>query len=557
MASDFSRRQFLTAGTAFGATLGLAGLVGCAPKTAPQPQSGQTGTADQGAAATSAKAVSTSSRLIDVREQEVVATEECDIVVCGSGTAGTYAAVRAAELGARVIWLEKTGMKGGTSTIAEGTLAYNTTELMEAGMVTDLQAEFLGYMQWHNWGAYGPGIWCYLNNAGPAVDWAKTHGAKMYAGDYGSMYSCFSDEGAWIHNGEGMLQPLWAYGETLSTLDFRLNTPAVNIITEGGKVVGVYAKDERGIIRINAKAVVLATGGFGKNPEMCAERLRVPAERVTFLGFDGQDGDGINMALAAGAVSQAPSSVMYGLSKIKDESWSSMLSVFTQWPPSLRYPLETGKTLPMVNESGCRFYNETLADDCDTSRLNVALASQAKVFTLFDERHVQTYEGEDKMNEFVTFMGVGGGELRASIESNKNVYKADTIEELADKIGVDRSALADTVADYNARANGDGTPDPFGADASYMTPLETAPFYAAQAEACAYATVGGIRGDEDSRAVGVDGKPVAGLFVCGIDNGSLQYNDYPYGLHGGSGQGSCCATGFAAANAACKDLGLA
>ena len=75
MASDFSRRQFLTAGTAFGATLGLAGLVGCAPKTAPQPQSGQTGTADQGAAATSAKAVSTSSRLIDVREQEVVATK--------------------------------------------------------------------------------------------------------------------------------------------------------------------------------------------------------------------------------------------------------------------------------------------------------------------------------------------------------------------------------------------------------------------------------------------------------------------------------------------------
>ena len=106
-------------------------------------------------------------------------------------------------------------------------------------------------------------------------------------------------------------------------LDFRLETPAVNVIVEDGVVKGVYAQSGDDIIRINAKATILATGGFGKNPEMCAERLRVPSERVVFLGFDGQDGDGINMALEAGAAPQAPSSVMYGLSKACGESWSS------------------------------------------------------------------------------------------------------------------------------------------------------------------------------------------------------------------------------------------
>ena len=63
----------------------------------------------------------------------------------------------------------------------------------------------------------------------------------------------------------------------------------MNIILDNEGVGGVYAKSGGDLVRINAKATVLATGGFGKNPEMCAERLRIPSERVVFLGFDGQD----------------------------------------------------------------------------------------------------------------------------------------------------------------------------------------------------------------------------------------------------------------------------
>ena len=85
-----------------------------------------------------------------------------------------------------------------------------------------------------------------------------------------------------------------------------------------------------------------------------------------------------------------------------------------------------------------------------------------------------------------------------------------------------------------------------------MTPLEKKPFYAVQVEACAYSTCGGVRGDREARAIGHDDLPIKGLFVCGIDNGSMQFNDYPYGLHGGSGQGAACTTGYVAANAACK-----
>lgn len=554
MNKGISRRDFIVGGGVFGASMAAVGLAGCAPSNGGLPS---TGTDASGTSTHKGADRPLSSRLVEVDEGDVARTEECDVVVCGSGSAGTYAAIRAAELGARVIWLEKTSLKGGTSTITEGTLAYNTQEQLDAQGPTDLQAEFEAYMQWHNWGAYAPGIWCYLDNSGEALDWAISHGASMSTGGQGSLLSCFEEEGNWTNNGEGMLKPLWAYGETLDNLDFRLESPAVNIILNDEGVGGVYAKCGDDLVRINAKATVLATGGFGKNPEMCAERLRVPSERVVFLGFDGQDGDGINMALTAGALPQAPSAVMYGLSKACGESWSSMLSIFTQWPPAYRYPLEIGKTLPMVNQSGKRFYNETLAEDADTARLNTAIASQSKVFTLFDEAHVEAYEGEDKLNEFVAFMGVGSGELRSLVEGSDFVWKADSFEELAELMGVDSEALAATMEDYNNRAKGDGSHDPLGADPALMTPLEKKPFYAVQVEACAYSTCGGVRGDSEARAIGHDDLPIKGLFVCGTDNGSMQFNDYPYGLHGGSGQGAACTTGYVAANAACKDLGLA
>ena len=123
---NISRRQFLIGGGLLGAAaLGSMGLTGCAPAqpaASAQSESGGKNLAN------------TSSQLVEVNESDVSATEDCDIVVCGSGSAGTYAAVRAAELGASVIWLEKTTNKGGTSTVTEGINAPNTQEQIAAGV---------------------------------------------------------------------------------------------------------------------------------------------------------------------------------------------------------------------------------------------------------------------------------------------------------------------------------------------------------------------------------------------------------------------------------------
>ena len=168
-------------------------------------------------------------------------------------------------------------------------------------------------MDWHNWGAKTEAFQTYFDFSGKAVDWAVSHGASLvYSGNPKKPhYSPVDAQGNWMNIGTGVLTPLWEYGETLDNLDFRLETPAVNIIVDNGTVKGVYAQEADGIVRINAKSVIMATGGFASNVDMGKEWLRVPAERIKFMSFEGQDGDGINMALAAGAARHAPTTVNY------------------------------------------------------------------------------------------------------------------------------------------------------------------------------------------------------------------------------------------------------
>lgn len=332
------------------------GLVGCSSTES----SSGTPTAETGSDQVITPTYPAYARTLDVTEKDIVRTEDADVVVVGSGSAGTFAAIRAAERGAHVIWLEKTTAKGGTSTITEGLTAFDGEQQRATGEASDLNGIYTALMDWHNWGAKTEAFQTYFDFSGKAVDWAVSHGASLvYSGNPKKPhYSPVDAQGNWMNIGTGVLTPLWEYGETLDNLDFRLETPAVNIIVDNGTVKGVYAQEADGIVRINAKSVIMATGGFASNVDMGKEWLRVPAERIKFMSFEGQDGDGINMALAAGAARHAPTTVNYGLTTIEGSAWDSQLTIFTVWCPSWRVDmpdalLPAGKPLPFVTTPAC------------------------------------------------------------------------------------------------------------------------------------------------------------------------------------------------------------
>ena len=333
MEKSVTRRNFLIGGAAVSGIAAL-GLVGCSSTES----SSGTPTAETGSDQVITPTYPAYARTLDVTEKDIVRTEDADVVVVGSGSAGTFAAIRAAERGAHVIWLEKTTAKGGTSTITEGLTAFDGEQQRATGEASDLNGIYTALMDWHNWGAKTEAFQTYFDFSGKAVDWAVSHGASLvYSGNPKKPhYSPVDAQGNWMNIGTGVLTPLWEYGETLDNLDFRLETPAVNIIVDNGTVKGVYAQEADGIVRINAKSVIMATGGFASNVDMGKEWLRVPAERIKFMSFEGQDGDGINMALAAGAARHAPTTVNYGLTTIEGSAWDSQLTIFTVWCPSWR-----------------------------------------------------------------------------------------------------------------------------------------------------------------------------------------------------------------------------
>lgn len=541
--SECTRKQFLS-GTAASVALGLtagSALADEAPEVI-------------------TPAYPTYARTVDVREADVVRTDDCDIVVVGSGSAGTFAAVRAAERGARVIWLEKTAMKGGTSYITEGLTAFNGEQQRATGQLTDTDPIYVKLMDWHNWGAKTEAFQCYFDFSGEAVDWAVSRGASLvYNGRVQKPhYSPVTADGGWMNIGSGVLEPLWAYGDTFPNLEFRLETPAVNIIVEDGKVKGVYAKEEGGIVRINAKAVIMATGGFAGNLDMANEWLRVPASHIKFLSFPGQEGDGILMAMAAGAARHAPTTVNYGLTTIKDAAWDSQLTIFTTWCPSWRVDmpdeiLPAGKPIPFINHNGVRFYNEAKLEELNTSMLNTAVSSQKSAWAVFDTNHMNTYAG---FGDFDYGTGISHGDFREECESNPNVVSADTLEGLAEAMGIDPATFKATIEEYNDHAlNGEG-PDFFGTTPDQKTPILEAPFWAANITACAYGTNGGVSTDYWCRAVNDSEEVIEGLYAAGQDNGSMYFNDYPYGLMGGTCQGGACMTGYVCAQSACDTLGL-
>lgn len=520
-----SRRVFLQTTALLGAGIGGLALTGCSPQEGPSKE-------EPLAQATTPA------------ESEVVETIECDILVAGSGTAGTFAAVRAAEQGANVLWLEKLGVKGGTSAHTEGICVVGSSLMLNADVDLRMDELWHSYMEVQNWGVPSNVLKAYFENDALAIDWAIEHGAEViYSPVSDDTYwggVCITPEGAFKPIGEGILSHLWEYGDTMPNLEFRSDTPVEDLIVENDSVVGAFAKGANGYIKVTAKAVILATGGFANSDEYLDRYVNILPEEVLFYGLEGRDGDGVRMALSLGAHLHAPSALMYTSGSVKGStSMPDIVNATFAWPSLLQ-----------VNQNGERFVNEGFCATNNTAARNIALRQQETSWAIADAPHVDAYI---EMGVFDFFTGVTEGNLAQEIDSYDTIVKANSIEELASLMNVDAKALQESVDAYNGVAN--GSPDlKFGLKPDQVIPLLQPPFYAAQLCPSAYATEGGPLTNESMQVLRVDNTPIEGLYAIGNDNGSVLFTNYPMHVLGGTAQGWAAASGFAAAKHATDAL---
>ena len=502
METNLSRRGFLTGAAAAGA-LAAMGLAGCAPTPAAE---GGTKTADTGAAA------ATSWRDKPEMPTEFVETVDADIVVVGAGNGGLVAATTAAQNGAKVVVLEKAGA---IAAAREAIGALNSklapdhqedvpTLLNHANQTQAGDANMLMYKTW-------------AEKSGEMIEWmADTLGPKGMLFPF--EWHCPDDPHAYYpamcynpcldeYNPDGPNYTSYTHLEVMADVfttdlggEIRFETPAQQLlIDEAGRVTGVVAEGKEGFIQVNAaKGVIICTGGYGANNEMLADLAPGNSAWCALRDSVTETGDGIRMALWAGAELEAGGACMIWNRAILPDGFE-----FNEDRMGGDIFLPGSQPFLHVNVNGERFINESLG----RFALSAAVMKQPeeKLFIISDALNSGLVNGYNEQ-------GYSADKL---IEESK-LFRADSIEELAQMIGADPSVLAKAVDDYNAIARGDVADTVFGREnMSEKDAIVEAPFYASPRTWAAHVTIGGVAVGPDYQALTADGAGIEGLYVVG------------------------------------------
>ena len=470
------------------------------------------------------------------------ATYNTDIVIIGAGGAGMTAALTAAEKGADVIILESQAAVGGNSVRATGgmnaadTPAQDENEFGEsAGVEKTLKTARTSYAdnvtitklaeevekQWADYQANPVGYFDSdelmeldtmiggkgINNpelveeladeSADGVEWLKKYGINLTSvGSFGGasvkrIHRPVNAEGKTIAVGSYMVPLLEKACEENDKISIQLETTATTILTdENGKAVGVKAVGATGNeVTVNAKAVILATGGFGANLDMVAELVPALKGFMT-TNAAGAQGQGIEMAQALGAATVDMDQI-----QIHPTVQFDTAALITE---GLR-----GDGAVLINADGKRFIDEVGTRDV-VSAAEIAQPGSYS-YLVVDQAML------DKSSVIAGYVKRGF------------VFQGNTYEELAEALGVDAATFAETMNTWNTYVEAKNDPD-FGRT-SFAQPLNTAPYYAIKVTAGVHHTMGGLVINTDTEVLKADGTAIAGLYAAGEVTGGVAWRE--------------------------------
>lgn len=483
--------------------------------------------------------------IIDVDADETVPAHgeivlEADVVVCGGGT-GLIAAVKTAMAGKKVILLEKADRLGGNTDYAHAYFPVYTKWHENAGM-PDVREQAIEHYDRATDGIIGKDIFrTAVYATGEFFDWLCEFGrceevynlvnlgdADAHGPIYGPglldfpkrMWDNLNCRDEAIGPGYGgthikysMLRAIEQYG---LPVDIYLEHEACELLLDdSGAISGVLAKDPGGVTRVNAPVVILSTGGFGKNDELLKElapwffdgayihRFTVPTDT----------GDGITMLRRLGVEPVRERTAISGFGP-KHHPWSNVLAELALEPEMLQ-----------VNMAGERWTDESRGDPQFGAPLHamtaligdqpgqISWAIQGReVFKMAADRTLSFPPMAKRWWQFHTWEGEFKEECALP---EPPCYEADTLEELAGKIGMPTDALLATVSAYNKAAAG-LCEDKFGKKAPALVPVpDHGPYYAVKGQRFSEAALGGLMVDAKCRVLRNDSSFIPGLYGTG------------------------------------------
>jgi fumarate reductase flavoprotein subunit len=450
---------------------------------------------------------------------------EADVIVVAAGTAGLAAAVAAAESGASVIVFEKGSTTGGTGNMGMGPLGVESRRQRLKFLGPTKDEAFKIFMDYTHWQVDARLVRAYLDKAATTIDWLEDLGVE------------FEDPCAYFPGGNATWHPVKPGTEGCAAnmtrvmtekakemgVKFMLQTPVEKLIKEGDRIVGVIAEDRTGAtVEARAKAVIIATGGFGDNPKLIKKNTGYKwGEDLQSFRIPGLAGDGIRMAWEVGAAkTEMRMEIIY---LMPGEPNPELAETFRQ--PHL-----------MVNLLGERFYNEEVMPNTAFTGNAISRQKDRTAFLIFDDntKHHMETTGFDFLHLVFPFTKVSDLDklIKEAIESGyKDVYVADSIEEMAEKTGIDPAGLAATVKEYNHYCE-DGFDPIFNKSRKYLRPLKTPKFYACKHLPGAYGSLGGIKINHKTEVIDKKWKKIPGLYAAGTDACAIYGDTYVFILPG-------------------------
>ncbi len=458
-------------------------------------------------------------------------TVRADVIVIGAGGSGLATAVTAADGGAKVVVFEKMAAPGGTSVFFQGMFAAGSELQRERYIDYTTDEAFKNMMDYSHWKANPRLVRAFVDESGPTISWLQGLGVEFPEATI-NMPNGIRTYHLIKRNGAAVVKALTTQAKELD-VDIRLGAPVRELIKEDGTVVGVIAEEKGKIVEAYGKAVVIATGGYGANAEWMKKftGLELGVNVIPIAQME-KVGDGIRMAWEAGA----------------DEKGKDVLLGMRVGPMgpgiTMGNTLECASAQPdlWVTQQGERFCDEALEFNDAVIGAVAASVREGYSFTIFDEaiKEEMIAKGIERSLGNTNWPGTRLTNFEEDLkeafaQGNTNIYVADSIEELASKIGVDPNTLRETVEEYN-RCCDDHRDSLFAKPRKYLRPIRKPKFYAIKAFAIFLGTLGGIRINHRLEAVDKAGDPIPGLYAVGNDAGGIYGDMYP--MAGASGAAS-------------------
>ncbi|MHB9856872.1 FAD-dependent oxidoreductase [Streptomyces sp. YIM S03343] len=478
-----------------------------------------------------------------------------DVVVIGGGASGLSCVVQAAKNGLTCALLEKEARTGGSSAFAEGHAAFESDEQAKRGITVTKRQAFDTYLDYSHWRADPSIVSRYVENAATTIVKMRDEVGAVYEDVTVTALDQPGELVTW-HLPEGevarVIELLEADARNRG-VDIFLSTAATGILKdETGRIVGVLARDSDGEeVRLGAKAVVIGTGGYACDPDLIDKYTRYDGigDKLINVGGPGNSGDGLRMVLEAGGIEHPSIGTLLLFPVMRDKTITSHTNAAGFQPYF------------WVDLHGRRFTDEVVSLAFGNAGDVVAGLPGAMFWSVLDTgaiRHLVEEGNEIGLGIYVRnrekLVNLPAEiEADAAEEARTNVHKAETIEDLAARMGVEPAVLRAEVDAYNAACH-KGEDDRFHKPAKYLLPVENGPFYAIKMETGIMITMGAIRIDDHMRCLDKQGTPIPGLYSVGCDAGGLYGESYALPVPG-SANGFALTSGWLTADDIAERIG--